>query len=175
MDLEKTAQLQKKHQALTEATSATSSPPPVKKGHSEQSVLITADKGRMLVFDNFDFKQQVHSMTEAHQNVDVDWVSHLSVENHLLSDKPAAYAVKQMENGLCLPSRYEHHLQRENYITLTERAIVEPVWNFSSQWSVSTYHTNIARRWLRNQKWYYIIQLSANDCCNILVISPSLK
>ena len=31
----------------------------------------------------------------------------------------------QMENGVCLPTRHEHHLQRENYITLTERAAVE--------------------------------------------------
>lgn len=97
---------------------------------SQQSTVITADKGRKLVFDNFDFKQQVHSMTEQHQNIDVHWVTHLSVENrvsgnHLSSAKPAADAVMQMENGVCLPTRHEHHLQRENYITLTERAIVE--------------------------------------------------
>ena len=87
-------------------------------GQSQQSTVITADKGRKLVFDNFDFKQQVHSMTEQHQNIDVHWVTHLSVENR-------ADAVMQMENGVCLPTRHEHHLQRENYITLTERAIVE--------------------------------------------------
>ena len=87
-------------------------------GQSQQSTVITADKGRKLVFDNFDYKQQVHSMTEQHQNIDVHWVTHLSVENR-------ADAVMQMENGVCLPTRHEHHLQRENYITLTERAIVE--------------------------------------------------
>lgn len=69
-------------------------------------------------------------MTEQHQNIDVHWVTHLSVENrvsgnHLSSAKPAADAVMQVENGVCLPTRHEHHLQRENYITLTERAIVE--------------------------------------------------
>ena len=99
-------------------------------GQSQQSIVISADKGRKLVFDNFDFKQQVHSMTEQHQNIDVHWVTHLSVENrvpgnHLSSAKPAADAVMQMENGVCLPTCHEHHLQRENYITLTERAIVE--------------------------------------------------
>lgn len=83
-----------------------------------------------MVFDNFNFKQQVHSMTEQHRNIDVHWVTHLSVENrvsenHLSSVKPAADAVMQMENGVCLPTRHEHHLQRENYITLTERALVE--------------------------------------------------
>ena len=99
-------------------------------GQSQQSTVITADKGRKLDFDNFDFKQQVHSMTEQHQNIDVHWVTHLSVENrvsgnHLSSAKPDADAVMQMENGVFLPTPHEHHLQRENYITLTERAIVE--------------------------------------------------
>lgn len=87
-------------------------------GQSQRSTVITADKGRKLVFDNFDYKQQVHSMTEQHQNIDVHWVTHLSVENR-------GDAVMQMENGVCLPTRHEHHLQRENYITLTERATVE--------------------------------------------------
>ena len=127
---DETARLQKHHQAPSEAPSDTSFPPLMTEGHSQQSTVITADKGRKLVFDNFDFRQQVHSMTGQHQNIDVHWVTHLSVENrvsrnHLSSAKPAADAVMQMENGVCLPDRHEHHLQRENYITLTERAIVE--------------------------------------------------
>lgn len=97
---------------------------------SVPSVVLAPDKGRKLVFDNFDFRQHVHNMTEDHQNVDVHWVSHLAVENrvtgnHLSSEKPSIEDLQQMENGLCLPSRHEHHLQRENYITLAERAIVE--------------------------------------------------
>ena len=115
---DETARLQKHHQALTEAPSGASSPPLVTEGQSQQSTVITAYKGRKFVFDNFDYKQQVHSMTEQHQNIDVHWVTHLSVENR-------ADAVMQMENGVCLPTRHEHHLQRENYITLTERATVE--------------------------------------------------
>ena len=126
---DETARLQKQHQAPTEAPSSTSSTPLVTEGQCRQSTVITADKGRMLVFDNFDFKQQVHSMNEQHQNIDVHWVTHLSVENHvschLSSAKSAADAVMQMENGVCLPTHHEHHLQRKNYITLTERAIVE--------------------------------------------------
>ena len=99
-------------------------PPPV------PSVVLAPDKGRKLVFDNFDFKQHVHNMTEDHQNVDVHWVSHVAVENrvsgnHLSREKPCTDDLLQLENGLCLPSRREHHFQRENYITLAERAIVE--------------------------------------------------
>ena len=82
------------------------------------------------MFDNFDFRQQVHTMTGEHQNVDVHWCTHMAVENrvsgnHLSDTKPDADDLLQMENGLCLPSPYDHHLQRENYITLTTRAIVE--------------------------------------------------
>ena len=99
--MNETARLQKNHQAPAEA-------PSENEGPSEPPIMLTADKGRKLVFDNFYFKQRVHCMTEEHQNVDVYWVSHLSVENrvsgnHLSSEKPAADAVMQMENGLCLP------------------------------------------------------------------------
>ena len=87
-------------------------------GQSQQSTVITADKGRKLVFDNFDFKRQAHSMTEQHQNIDVHWVTHMSVENrvsgnHLSSAKPAVDAVMQMENGVCLQTRHEHHLREQ--------------------------------------------------------------
>ena len=69
-------------------------------------------------------------MTEHHQNIDIHWVTHMAVENrvsgnHLSSVKPSPENLLQIENGLCLPSRHEHHLQRENYISLTERALVE--------------------------------------------------
>ena len=97
---------------------------------ASSSVVITPDKGRKIVFDNFDCKQHVHSMTEHHQNIDIHWVTHMAVENrvsgnHLSSVKPSPENLLQIENGLCLPSGHEHHLQRENYISLTERALVE--------------------------------------------------
>jgi len=93
------------------------------------SVVLQADNGRKLVFDNFDFRQEVHHMTQDHQNVDVHWVTHMAVENrvsgnHLPSERPAC-PIQTLENGQCLPGRLEHHLQRENYIILTERALVE--------------------------------------------------
>ena len=93
------------------------------------AVALKADSGRKLVFDNFDFRQEVHYMTQDHQNVDVHWVTHMAVENrvsgnNLLSNRPVCQ-INELENGQCLPGRHEHHLQRENYITLTERAITE--------------------------------------------------
>lgn len=93
------------------------------------AVALKSDSGRKLVFDNFDFRQEVHYMTQDHQNVDVHWVTHMAVENrvsgnNLLSNRPVCQ-INELENGQCLPGRREHHLQRENYITLTERAITE--------------------------------------------------
>ena len=112
-----------KHQ---HGASSTQGPTP----SASSSVVITPDKGRKIVFDNFDCKQHVHSMTEHHQNIDIHWVTHMAVENrvsgnHLSSVKPSPENLLQIENGLCLPSRHKHHLQRENYISLTERALVE--------------------------------------------------
>ena len=104
-------------------------------GESEQpqqstEAVPSPDKGRKLVFDNFDFRQQVHTMTEEHQNVDVHWCTHMAVENrvsgnHSSDMKPDADGLLQMENDLCLANRHDHHLQRQNYITLTTKAIVE--------------------------------------------------
>ena len=131
-----TQRLKKQHK-LSTATPSTESPssqhpPPL----PAPSVMLAPDKGRKLVFDNFDFKQRVHNMTESHQNVDIHWVTHMAVENrvsgnHLPRVKPSTDDLLQLENGLCLPSRHEHHLQRENYLTLAERAIAElPCFEF---------------------------------------------
>lgn len=90
--------------------------------------MVPADNGRKLVFDNFDFKQHVHDMSEKHQNIDIHWVTHLAVENrvpgnHLQSTIPSD-GLSRMDNGVCLPSRHEHFIQRANYITIVERVIV---------------------------------------------------
>ena len=45
------------------------------------AVALKSDSGRKLVFDNFDFRQEVHYMTQDHQNVAVHWVTHMAVEN----------------------------------------------------------------------------------------------
>ena len=126
---DETDRLKKKHEVSSMQTVVAESDQQPPAEH-QAVVILPADKGRKLVFDNFDFKQQVHAMTEEHQNVDVHWVTHMAVENrvsgnHLSDKKPDVDGLLQMENGQCLPSRRDHHLQRENYITLTERAITE--------------------------------------------------
>ena len=90
------------------------------------------DKGRKVVFDNFDFKQHVHRMTESNQNVDIHWVTHMAVENrvddnNLSSDQPPDVDLLNMPNGRCIPNSHEHRLQRENYIALVERIITTEI------------------------------------------------
>ena len=68
-------------------------PKTVQQPGNPPSSLIPKDKGRKIVYDNFDFQQKVHGMTEAHQNPDIHWVTHLAVENrvyenHLSTEKP---------------------------------------------------------------------------------------
>ena len=127
---EETNRLKNKHELSLVQLATGGSEQPQQSTGAVPSVVSSPDKGRKLVFDNFDFRQQVHTMTEEHQNVDVHWCTHMAVENrvsgnHLSDTKPDADGLLQMENGLCLPSRHDHHLQRQNYITLTTRAIVE--------------------------------------------------
>lgn len=107
-------------------------------------LLIDADNGRKITFDNLDYRQEVHHMTEEHQNIDKHYVTSMSTENRVhgnhLSDKCPETGVLGMENGKCLPSIQDHGRQRENYITLAERIICNniPCLNFLSD--VSTAH-----------------------------------
>ena len=67
-----------------------------------------ADKRRKIVFDNFDFKQNVHHMSETHQNIDKRWVSHMSTENrvsgnHLDMAKSPRKRLLEVDNGKFVP------------------------------------------------------------------------
>lgn len=126
---EETNRLKNKHELSSVQLATGGGTQPQQSTEVAPPVVSPLDKGRKLVLDNFDFRQQVHTMTEEHQNVDVHWCTHMAVENrvsgnHLSDTKPDVDDLLQMENGLCLRSPYDHHLQRENYITLTTRAIV---------------------------------------------------
>ena len=44
---------------------------------------VMPDVGRKLVFDNIDCKQEMHHMTEEHQNMDVHSVTYMSVANRV--------------------------------------------------------------------------------------------
>ena len=89
------------------------------------------DGGRKLVFDNLDYNHEVHYMTEEHQNVDCHFVTAMCTENRVpavhLSHKQPDRGILEMENGKCLPSSTENVKQRENYILLVQRIIVNNI------------------------------------------------
>ena len=83
-------------------------------------------------------------MNQDHQNSYVHWVTHMAVNNRVSGNYlPSGQSICDilcLENGECLPNGYEYHLPRENYMTLTERFIVEiPCLSFLQ--SVVTKHT----------------------------------
>jgi hypothetical protein len=90
------------------------------------------DNGRKIVFDNFDIHQRVHHMSEVHQNIDNQWVVHMSTENrisgnHLSMEKTSPKTVMDLSNGKFLPDRKKHAIQRENYADLVSRILVDNI------------------------------------------------
>ena len=93
---------------------------------SKRPVLASfTDMGRKQVFDNIDYQQTVHHMTEEHQNELHHWTSYMSTENRIsgnhLPDIGPQGRLKDMENGKCIPDRLEHRIQRQNYVHLVSR------------------------------------------------------
>ena len=101
-------------------------------GDCSNTISYEADHGRKIVFDNFDFMQKVHHMSEVHQNIDNHWVVHMSTENrvsgnHLSMVEGSAKRILEMDNGKCLPDRNEHSAQRDNYADLVSRILVDNI------------------------------------------------
>ena len=99
---------------------------------------ISIDCGRKQVFDNIDYEQHVHHMSEDHQNTLYHWTSYMSVENrvpgnHLPDEKPQG-RLEDMENGKFIPNRVEHLEQRNNYKVLVSKVLTQyiPCLNFLS-------------------------------------------
>ena len=96
----------------------------------EQNMCPVQDIGRKLVFDNIDYKQQVHYMTEEHQNIDAHYVTYMSVENRVAGNHLSAQSngsVMHLENGKCLPSARDNVRQHANYVALIGRIITAKV------------------------------------------------
>lgn len=108
------------------------------------SVTCTADVGRKITIDNFDFHQDVHDMTEENQNIDNHYLSMMATENRVsgseLSDVPIQHSIKDMDNGKCIPSQAEHQQQRNNYLILVERILVKYIQCMNFLADVVTHH-----------------------------------
>ena len=108
------------------------------------SVTCTADVGRKITIDNFDFHQDVHYMTEENQNVDKHYLSLMATKNRVsgseLPDVPIQHSIKEMDNGKCIPSRTDHQQQRNNYLVLVERILVKYIQCMNFLADVVTQH-----------------------------------
>lgn len=86
------------------------------------NVCVQKDDGRKLTFDNLDYRQDVHHMTEEHQNIDKHCVTYMSTENRVsgnpLSNAPSVDGILNMENGKCLPSPNENTKQERESLLL---------------------------------------------------------
>lgn len=91
----------------------------------------SCDIERKITIDNFDYRQNVHHMTEDHQNIDIHHVSVMSTDNRVsgveLSNEEKPDGIMDLENGECIPSTVDHILQRKKFITLVERVIVDNI------------------------------------------------
>ena len=108
------------------------------------SVTCTADVGRKITIDNFDFHQDVHYMTEENQNVDKHYLSlrqprawSLAV-NCLMSLSSTVLRKWTMENAI--PSRTDHQQQINNYLVLVERILVKYIQCMNFLADVVTQH-----------------------------------
>ena len=81
--------------------------------------------GFKLTIDNVDYRQNVHYMTEEHQNIDKHYVSVNATINRVsanhLSHKSPVSGIQEMENGKCIPNHTEQKAQRDDYIFLVQR------------------------------------------------------
>ena len=93
----------------------------------QKNKCIVQNVGRKLVFDNIDYRQQVHYMTHEHQNIDAHCVTYMSVANRVSGNHLATVnrsgSVLNLENGKCLPSVRDNIKQRGNYVALVGRII----------------------------------------------------
>jgi hypothetical protein len=92
---------------------------------------LSPSNGQKITIDNIDYRKEVHYMTTEHQNEDVHYLTMSATTNrvhgnHLSSTTPVG-GLKDMYNGLCIPNHLEQSAQRDNYITLIEKIIVNNV------------------------------------------------
>ena len=85
--------------------------------------------GMQFVIDNFDLRQNVREMTCESQNKDYHWINHNCVLNrvsgaHLDNTKPVC-DINDLPYGTLLPQARDHLNNRENYIVLVQRVLVE--------------------------------------------------
>ena len=95
------------------------------------AVIINPSNGFSVVVDNWDLRQEVRHMTSDHQNSDIHWVNHNTVENrvsgnHLPDDKPVKN-IMDIENKDLLPSIADHKELYNNYLVHIQRILTKRI------------------------------------------------
>lgn len=119
--------------------------------HTEDGI-IASDCGRKITFDNIDYHQNVHYMSEDHQNIDKHYVTHMSTENRVsgnhLSNQTPLGGIKEMENGKCLPTTTDNAKQRQNTL-IWWKGSLQPTFHayaFFLRYVLFIYPTNILQK-----------------------------
>ena len=102
-------------------------------------VKLDPDHGRKLTLDNIDIHQATHDMTEEHLNPDVHYCTLMATENRVSDDKPIC-TLDDLKNATFCPSKYEHIKQREDYIALVGKIMVNSIPCLNSLKDAATYH-----------------------------------
>ncbi|KAK3732357.1 hypothetical protein QZH41_006622 [Actinostola sp. cb2023] len=96
----------------------------------------TCHEGYTIVFDNIDMEIRPKNMTMVNQNKDVHWVNHKMVQNRVsgngLSYNGQHKELLDVPNIKFLPTVRDHKRQRQNYIVLVSRILVNHFECFSS-------------------------------------------
>ena len=106
------------------------------KSIAPQPTIELTGSGIHFVIDNFDLRQEVRDMTAENQNKDFHWTNINCIKNrvsgaHLPNDKPIC-KLSDLPNGSVLPNAKDHVKNRDNYVVLVQRIMVEhiPALNF---------------------------------------------
>ena len=90
------------------------------------------DSGQELrvVFDNFDFRILTNIILRNHRNSDMHWIAQYVTfdrvpSSHLDDSKPLVPDIKDFDNVNYLMSKTELDQQRDNYIILVARVLIE--------------------------------------------------
>ena len=107
----------------------TSSESILKLNNEVSSVKKSFHPGFVVAFDNIDIELKRKSMTLSAQNRNFHWVNHKMVTNRisgneLAADRPKTDLLK-VQNLKFIPTLVDHQQQRENYIVLVSRMLVD--------------------------------------------------
>lgn len=98
--------------------------------------------GYAIVFDNIDGRLNKRHMTKESQNFDYHWINHKVVMNRVSGHKldESQRKIIEVQNIKLLPTVEDQKKQRQNYIVLVARMLVEHLDSFKAFKDVCVHH-----------------------------------